>query len=125
VFEGFLRELYAVIADQLWNNGFDALVMSTLNDSHLPADFDHSLQRFSIDGHEMPQTFFASLTLPWNILNTHPVVAAPAGLTSQNMPAGIQIVTRPYDDVTALRIAQAYEAATDPLFSNGSMPDFR
>jgi hypothetical protein len=80
MFEIYLRELHARVADQLWNAGFDALVQSTLNDSHVPADFDHSFQSFSIEGVEMPQTFFASLSLPWNILNTYPVVAVPSGL---------------------------------------------
>lgn len=125
MFEAYLRALHGRIADQLWNNGFDALVQSTLNDSHVPADFDHSFQTFSIDGVEMPQTFFASLSLPWNILNTHPVVSAPSGLTTQNMPAGIQIVAKPYDDMTAFRIAHAYEGATEPMFAGDRCPDFR
>ncbi|AXS40067.1 amidase [Breoghania sp. L-A4] len=36
-------------------------------------------------------------------------VTAPTGLTSEGMPAGIQIVVRKYDDARALRIARAFE----------------
>ena len=73
----------------------------------------------------MPQLFIGSLTLRWNVLNTHPVVAVPAGLTSKNMPVGMQIIAKPYNDMMALQIAHAYEAAPEPLFGGTRMPDFR
>jgi Asp-tRNA(Asn)/Glu-tRNA(Gln) amidotransferase A subunit family amidase len=41
------------------------------------------------------------------------------------MPAGIQIVAKPYDDMTAFRIAHAYERAADPLYVGGRTPDLR
>lgn len=124
-FETFMKQLYARLADQLWNAGFDALITATLNDPHTPADHDHSLQNFEIEGEKLPRLFIGSLTLPWNLLNWHPVVAVPAGLTSLNMPVGMQIITAPYSDTTTFRIAHAYEAATTPLFTGQQMPDFR
>lgn len=124
-FENYMKDLYARIADQLWNNGFDALITGTLNTPHVPADHDHSLQGFELEGQKMPQLFIGSLTLPWNILNWHPVVNVPAGLTSQNMPVGMQIITAPYTDMTTFQIAHAYEGAAQPLFTGGRMPDFR
>ena len=124
-FENFMKALYVRLADQLWNNGFDALITSTLNTPHTPADHDHSQQSFEIEGVKMPTLFIGSLTLPWNVLNWHPVVAVPAGLTSQNMPVGMQIISAPYTDLTTFRIAHAYEAATAPLFAGANLPDFR
>ena len=124
-FENYMKALYARIADQLWNNGFDALIQSTLNTSHVPADFDHSVSKFEIEGETMPTLFIASLTLPWNLLNWCPVVAAPAGITSQGMPVGMQIVGAPYHDETVFRIAHAYEAASPRMFAGERMPDFR
>ena len=124
-FENYMKALYARIADQVWNNGFDALVTSTLNSSHVPADHDHSLTTFEIDGETLPTLFIGSLTLPWNILNWCPVVAAPAGLTSQGMPVGLQIIGAPYHDHTVFQIAYAYEAASPVMFSGQLMPDFR
>lgn len=124
-FENYMKAWYARIADQLWNNGFDALITGTLNTPHVPADHDHSILDFELEGEKMPQLFIGSLTLPWNILNWHPVVAVPTGLTSQNMPVGMQIVTKPYSDETTFRIAHAYERAATPLFTGDRMPDFR
>ncbi|MEM7024294.1 MAG: amidase [Pseudomonadota bacterium] len=124
-FEIFMKDLHARLADQLWNNGFDAMITSTLNDSHTPADHDHSLEEFEIEGEKMPQLFIGSLTLPWNLLNWHPVVSAPAGLTSQNMPVGMQIIAAPYHDHTTFQIAHAYEGGAPGLFTGERMPDFR
>lgn len=53
------------------------------------------------------------------------VVNVPAGLTSQNMPVGMQIITTPYTDMTTFRIAHAYQGAAQPLFTGVRMPDFR
>lgn len=124
-FENYMKAWYARISDQVWNNGFDAMISATLNTPHVPADHDHSLQDFELEGEKMPQLFIGSLTLPWNIMNWHPVVVAPTGLTSQNMPVGMQIISKPYSDETTFRIAHAYERAADPLFTGDRMPDFR
>jgi len=41
-----------------------------------------------------------------------PVVAVPAGFTTDNLPAGITFMGRPYDEGTLIRLAYAYEQAT-------------
>jgi Asp-tRNA(Asn)/Glu-tRNA(Gln) amidotransferase A subunit family amidase len=41
-----------------------------------------------------------------------PSVVVPAGFTSDNLPAGITFLGRPYDDANMLRFAYAYEQAT-------------
>ncbi len=124
-FENYMKAWYARISDQLWNNGYDALITATLNTPHVPADHDHSLQDFELEGEKMPQLFIGSLTLPWNIMNWHPVAVAPAGLTSQNMPVGMQIIAKPFADETVFQIAHAYEKVADPLFAGDRMPDYR
>jgi Asp-tRNA(Asn)/Glu-tRNA(Gln) amidotransferase A subunit family amidase len=40
-----------------------------------------------------------------------PVITVPAGLTSDNLPAGITFMGRPYEDGTLIRLAYAYEQA--------------
>lgn len=44
-----------------------------------------------------------------------PVVAVPAGFSAEGLPAGIQIIGRPRDDLGVLQAAKAYEQATDWL----------
>jgi len=41
-----------------------------------------------------------------------PAIAVPAGFTSDNLPAGITFMSRPYDEGTLIRLAYGYEQAT-------------
>jgi amidase len=41
-----------------------------------------------------------------------PVIAVPAGFTTDNLPAGITFMGRPYDEGTLIKLAYAYEQAT-------------
>jgi Asp-tRNA(Asn)/Glu-tRNA(Gln) amidotransferase A subunit family amidase len=41
-----------------------------------------------------------------------PVIAVPAGFTSDNLPAGITFMGRPYDEGTLIKLAYAYEQGT-------------
>lgn len=40
-------------------------------------------------------------------------VSVPCGFTSQGLPVGLQLTGKPYDEATILRLAHAYEQATD------------
>ena len=55
---------------------------------------------------------FSRLTRPFNALGL-PVVALPCGVSADGLPLGLQIVGRPFDEATVLRVAHAYEQATD------------
>ena len=43
----------------------------------------------------------------------HPACSVPCGLSGDGMPLGMQIVGRPFDEVTVLRVADAWQHATD------------
>ncbi len=55
---------------------------------------------------------FSRLTRPFNVLGL-PVVSLPCGVSAAGLPLGLQIVGRPFDEATILRLAHAYEQATD------------
>ena len=63
-----------------------------------------------IGGHPTP-TMFDRLpfTYPFN-LTGQPALTVPAGWTSAGLPVGLQIVSRRYDEATALRAGAAFEA---------------
>jgi aspartyl-tRNA(Asn)/glutamyl-tRNA(Gln) amidotransferase subunit A len=42
-----------------------------------------------------------------------PGISVPAGFTLQGLPIGVQVIARAYDEATVLRVAHAYEQATD------------
>lgn len=49
-------------------------------------------------------------TFPFN-LTGFPAISLPCGFTDDGMPIGLQVVGRPFDEVTVLRVANAYERA--------------
>jgi aspartyl-tRNA(Asn)/glutamyl-tRNA(Gln) amidotransferase subunit A len=52
----------------------------------------------------------ATLTIPFNVTG-NPALAIPTGCSRSGLPLGMQIVGRPFDEPTVLRIGAAYEAA--------------
>ena len=53
-----------------------------------------------------------SFTAPFNLANT-PALSINCGFTSQQLPIGLQIAGKPFDEETLFRVAHAYEQATD------------
>jgi len=51
-------------------------------------------------------------TRPFNF-SGHPACSVPCGFTGDGFPLGMQIVGRPFDEVTVLRVADAWQRATD------------
>jgi aspartyl-tRNA(Asn)/glutamyl-tRNA(Gln) amidotransferase subunit A len=91
------RELYEVLARVLEDH--DAIV--TVN-ALAPAI---RLDAFPVDatlrtpGH----------TIPFNVTG-HPALAVPTGFAKSGLPIGLQIIGRPFDEPTVLRIGAAYES---------------
>jgi aspartyl-tRNA(Asn)/glutamyl-tRNA(Gln) amidotransferase subunit A len=70
-------------------------------------------QTIIIDGQEVfAPNILTSNTNPFNLPGM-PALSLPCGFTAAGLPIGLQVVTRRWDEVTALRIAAAYERATD------------
>jgi aspartyl-tRNA(Asn)/glutamyl-tRNA(Gln) amidotransferase subunit A len=82
--------------------GFDAIVMPT---SPFPAT--------PIEG-SPPHHALARVrnTMPFNVLGL-PAISVPCGFTASGLPIGLQIVGRAFDEAGILRIAHAYEQATE------------
>lgn len=51
-------------------------------------------------------------TEPFN-LTGQPALSLPCGFSKDNLPIGLQIVGKPFDEATVLRVGRAYEAHTD------------
>jgi aspartyl-tRNA(Asn)/glutamyl-tRNA(Gln) amidotransferase subunit A len=51
-------------------------------------------------------------TRPFNF-SGHPACAAPGGFTAAGLPIGLQLIGRPFDEATVLRIVDAYQRITD------------
>ena len=53
-----------------------------------------------------------SFSRPYNLTGM-PAVSVPCGFTSEGLPVGLQITGRLFDDATVLKVAHAYEQATE------------
>ena len=51
-------------------------------------------------------------TRPYNI-NGFPAISVPCGFSDDGMPIGLQLAGRPFDELTVLRVAHAYEQANE------------
>jgi aspartyl-tRNA(Asn)/glutamyl-tRNA(Gln) amidotransferase subunit A len=82
--------------------GFDAIAMPT---SPVPAT--------PIEGSPPHHALFrARNTMPFNVLGL-PAISVPCGFTTGGLPIGLQIVGRAFDEAGILRIAHAYEQASE------------
>ena len=64
------------------------------------------------DKMESTLSLLPRLTRPFNIGGV-PAVSVPCGFTTSGMPIGLQLAGRPFDEATVLRVAHAYEQATE------------
>ncbi|TFV67626.1 UNVERIFIED_ORG: amidase [Bacillus sp. AZ43] len=66
-----------------------------------------------VRGQEHPILFALNcLTAPANAAGV-PALTVPCGFAGGGLPVGLQIMGRPFDEATVLRVGAAYEAATD------------
>jgi Asp-tRNA(Asn)/Glu-tRNA(Gln) amidotransferase A subunit family amidase len=88
----------------------DVLVMptSSIPASPIPERAGINSKQEIIDGYAGRRSF----TAPFNLANT-PALSINCGFTAGDLPIGLQIAGKPFDEETVLRVAHAYEQATD------------
>jgi aspartyl-tRNA(Asn)/glutamyl-tRNA(Gln) amidotransferase subunit A len=59
-----------------------------------------------------PDVAWNRLVTPVNVAG-YPAVSVPCGFDGAGLPVGLQIVGRPWEEALVLRVARAYERATD------------
>lgn len=93
-------------------SGVDALLCPVSAVTSLAADGDYL---DGIDVASCPETVHlehyweAHLTSPFNVANRCPVLAVPAGVASDGVPIGVQLVSHPFDELTPFRLGAALE----------------
>ncbi|MDQ2715514.1 MAG: amidase [Chloroflexota bacterium] len=89
----------------------DALVLPTLPVPAIP--IAQAGQEIAIDGSvENATVAFLRLTMPFNLAGL-PAISFPCGFTAGGLPAGLQVVSKSFEEATVLRIAHAYQQLTD------------
>ncbi len=90
---------------------YDAILTPTVATRGLVAGDDYVGHGLEVGGVQLEFYFQSIMTPLFNIASRCPVLAVPTGYGDNRVPTGVQIVARPYDDVTAFRIGAALEAA--------------
>jgi amidase len=100
--------LFKIIEEHVFAAGYDALLTPTIATTRIPAAFDATSDMIEIEGLSVDPYCGWFLTSVFSLLNWMPVITVPAGVASNGVPTGLQIVTRPYQDSTCFEIAAAY-----------------
>jgi Asp-tRNA(Asn)/Glu-tRNA(Gln) amidotransferase A subunit family amidase len=107
--------LYKIIDGCVFQNGYDALITPTVASSRIAADYDPTVDEPVINGKRVDPYAGWILTSVFSLLNWMPVISVPTGLSSNNVPTGMQIACRPYEDGTAAALALCYAEAAAPM----------
>jgi len=89
--------------------GHDLLLMPTVATRGLVAGDDYVDHGVTVDGVDLPDYFESLLTPVFNIASRCPVLSVPSGFADNGVPTGLQIVGRPYEDLTVFRAGAAWE----------------
>jgi Asp-tRNA(Asn)/Glu-tRNA(Gln) amidotransferase A subunit family amidase len=99
-----LREAGTVLNEQIRANFSTVDIFVTPSAPRPPEAFE------TMDPNE--QNLRPSFTNPFNITGL-PAISLPCGFTKDNLPVGLQIAAPPFEESTVLRIAYAFERATE------------
>lgn len=113
------------VQSQVFMQGYQAIVMPTMLTPYVEADWFATKEKATVKVNgrlvESHMGFFT--TWMWNLLGRNPVVNVPNGLTAENIPLGMQIISNTFDDLTAFQLASAYSKC-DPGFYKSQFPSF-
>ncbi len=100
-------QIWRVLAEAFQR--FDVIITPTVATRGLEAGNDYVEHGIEVGGKQLEFYFQSIMTPLFNIASRCPVLAVPSGYADNSVPTGLQIVARPYDDVTAFRVGAALE----------------
>ena len=96
--------------------GFDVFICPTMAVPAVKADQSMWAKDFKIEGVEVNPEFGYSMTHQFNLLATRPVISVPSGRSINGIPTGIQLVGKPFDELSVVRLALAYQEVTGDIY---------
>ena len=105
------RRMQQAVAAAFESEQLDALIAPTVPAAAQRCDQDE----YKLGGvAESVQNALVRTTAPFNLTGL-PAVAVPTGVGPAGFPGSVQLVARPFDEATALRLARAVESGAAPL----------
>ena len=101
-------------AGRAWNDfgplleRFDAFICPTVGSTAIPAAGQDMEPCVSVNGKRL---YPADVIMTWyfNVFNRCPTLAVPSGFAANDVPTGVQVVARTYDDPAVFRVAAELE----------------
>ncbi|SEL67212.1 aspartyl-tRNA(Asn)/glutamyl-tRNA(Gln) amidotransferase subunit A [Roseovarius azorensis] len=100
-------QLYSKLSDVIYK--FDALICPVVLTNRVGAE-QRPWTRMTINGVELDSDYDWVATPHFNMLGQLPALSVPIGLDDNGLPVGLQVVSRPFDDRRAFRVALAIES---------------
>jgi aspartyl-tRNA(Asn)/glutamyl-tRNA(Gln) amidotransferase subunit A len=113
-----VRAMVLPVVTTLFNR-FDVIITPT--QPMVAPKIDQQLVMFD-NGHETVDVAESRYVTPFNLTGL-PALSIPCGLSRNNLPIGMQIIGRAFDESTVLRIGNAFESATDWHLKFPELPD--
>jgi len=114
------------VQEKVFMKGYQAIIMPTMLTPYVAADWFYSPEKaiVTVNGNEVESRMGFFTTWMWNLLGRYPVVNVPVGITPENIPLGMQIISNTYDDLIAFQLASAWSQVTQDCYDK-YIPDFR
>lgn len=121
--EAEVQRMWTKLAEEVYAQGYDLVIAPTMPTVTVPADYnfitDAPIQE---DGQTYDNAVGMMYTLPFNLLGWLPAASVPAGLSPDGVPFGLQIIGKPDDTATVVKVAGAYSKGAPKFFTGDLMP---
>ncbi|MBU0517253.1 MAG: amidase, partial [Proteobacteria bacterium] len=123
--EELLLKYNRQVQEKVFMKGYQAIVMPTVLTPYVAADWFSSPEKavVTVNDKEVESRMGFFTTWMWNLLGRNPVVNVPNGITPENIPLGMQIVSNTFEDLVAFQLANAWSEVA-PGFYHSQFPDF-
>ncbi len=121
--EAEVQRMWTKLSSEVYAQGYDLVIAPTMPTVSVPADYnfitDAPIQE---DGHTYDNAVGMMYTLPFNLLGWLPAASVPAGLSPDGVPFGMQIIGKPDDTATVVKVAGAYSKGAPTFYKGDNLP---
>jgi len=122
--EELLLKYNRQVQEKVFMRGCQAILMPTMLTPYIAADWFSTPAKavVNVNGKSVESRMGFFTTWMWNLLGRYPVVNVPNGITPENIPLGMQIISNTFEDLVAFQLAAAWSKVA-PRFYDSVFPD--
>ncbi|QBF82853.1 amidase [Shewanella maritima] len=121
--EAEVLRMWTKLSTEIYAKGYDLVIAPTMPTVTVPADYDFIVGEPIVEnGVTYDKAVGMTYTLPFNLLGWLPAASVPAGLSPDGVPFGMQIIGKPDDTATVVKVAGAYSKGAPKFFTGELLP---